>query len=87
MKVCNLPGRPIIAATKKNIDALRCIVEEDGRYTISQVRVVHTLGISEGIVHHILTDHLKLKKLCARWVPHLLTPKHLEGTKNLLEKI
>ena len=48
------------------------------------------MGISEGTVHHILTDHLKLKKLCGRWVPDLLTPdqmsKGLECAKKLLKK-
>ena len=30
-------------------------------------------GISEGSVQTILKKHLDLRKVCARWVPHLLT--------------
>ena len=67
---------------------MRRIVEEAGWYTFSQI--AHTIGISEGTIHHILTDHLKLKKFCARWVPHLLTPnqksKHLRVHEKTAEK-
>ena len=63
LKDSNRPGRPVVVATKKNIDAMRRLVEEDSRYTISQT--AHTI---EGTVHHILNDRLKLKKVCAIFV-------------------
>ena len=50
------------------------MIEEDGRYTCTISQIAYTKGISEGTVHRILTDRLKLKQLCARWVPYLLTP-------------
>ena len=30
--------------------------------------------ISKERIRHILHEELQIKKLCARWVPHLLTP-------------
>lgn len=48
----NCPDRPVVAATKKNIDALKGMVEEDGWYSISQI--AHTIDISEGTIHQIL---------------------------------
>ena len=64
LKYSNHPGRLVVAAIKKNIDSVSGTVEEDGRYSILQL--AQTIGISEGTVHHVLTNHLKLKKLCAR---------------------
>jgi histone-lysine N-methyltransferase SETMAR len=31
------------------------------------------IGISKNATHRILAENLNLRKLCARWVPHLLT--------------
>ena len=33
------------------------------------------MGISKSVVHHILTENKDIRKLCARWVPRLLTMK------------
>ena len=33
-------------------------------------------GISYGTVSRIIHDELKLKKLCARWIPHELTEQN-----------
>ena len=35
--------------------------------------IVNSAGISEGSVQTILKKLLDLRKVCARWVPHLLT--------------
>ena len=37
-------------------------------------------GISEGSVQTILKKHLYLRKVCARWVPHLLTEEQKDTT-------
>ena len=31
------------------------------------------VGISKSAVHRILTENLDMRKLCARWLPRLLT--------------
>ena len=53
------PGRSVVAATMRTTDAMTHMVEEYGPYTSSQI--ADTKGISEGTVHHIQNDHLKLK--------------------------
>jgi hypothetical protein len=35
--------------------------------------IAETIGISKERVGYILHGELDMKKLCARWVPHLLT--------------
>ena len=47
------------------------MVEEDARVTVAQL--AHDLGISSGSVVAILHEKLRYSKVCARWVPHLLT--------------
>jgi hypothetical protein len=35
--------------------------------------IAETTGISKEYVGYILHEELDIKKLCAKWVPHLLT--------------
>ena len=64
-------GRPKTSLTDKHVAAVKALVEEDGRFSVKDI--ARSVGISEGSVHSILTKDLGLKKVCARWVPHLLT--------------
>ena len=65
------PGRPKISITKVNIAAVKIVVEQDARLSV-RVRASCTC-ISEGNVQTNLKKRLDLRKVCARWVPHLLT--------------
>ena len=47
------------------------MVEQDARLSIKDI--ASCTGISEGSVQAILKKRLDLRKVCARWVPHLLT--------------
>ena len=38
-------------------------------------KLADMVGISKSAVNRILTENLDLRKLCARWVPRLLTKK------------
>ncbi|GFS12125.1 transposase [Elysia marginata] len=38
-----------------------------------------TNGLSYGTVHTIITGHLRMKKVCARWIPHLLMVDQKRG--------
>ncbi|KFM68018.1 hypothetical protein X975_04435, partial [Stegodyphus mimosarum] len=67
-------GRPstatnleIAACVNECILANRCIMTEE---------ISNELYISHGSVHKIIADHLKFHKVCARWVPRLLTDEH-----------
>ena len=59
------PGRPKTSVTKANIAAVKIVVEQDARLFVKDT--ASCTGISEGSVN------LDLRKVCAMWVPHLLT--------------
>ena len=64
-------GRPKSASRKEIVSKIKEIIEGDTRFT---VRVIaRKVGISLSTVHLILKKHLKVRKISARWVPHLLT--------------
>lgn len=64
-------GRPKTSITKANIAAVKAVVEQDARFSVKDI--AGGTGISEGSVQTILKQHLQLRKICARWVPHLLS--------------
>ncbi|XP_052753346.1 histone-lysine N-methyltransferase SETMAR-like [Galleria mellonella] len=64
-------GRPSTATTEDNISVVRHMIETDKRVTYQQIRA--SLGIGMSQVHKILHEHLAVRKLCARWIPHNLT--------------
>jgi histone-lysine N-methyltransferase SETMAR len=47
------------------------MVLDDRRMKVHEI--AETIGISKKHVRCILHEELDMKKLCARWVPHLLT--------------
>ena len=47
------------------------LLNDDRRYTCTEI--AHELDISYGSAHSILTERLKMKKVAARWVPHMLS--------------
>ena len=69
------PGRP---KTKANIAAVKIVVEQDARLSVKDI--ASCTGISEGSVQTILKKRLNLTKVCARWVPHLLTEEKKDTT-------
>ena len=61
-------GRPKFASRKEIVSKIKEIIEGDARFTVCD-----KVGISLSTVHLILKKHLKVRKIFARWVPHLLT--------------
>uniref|UniRef100_A0A0K2SWW6 Histonelysine Nmethyltransferase SETMARlike [Hydra vulgaris] n=1 Tax=Lepeophtheirus salmonis TaxID=72036 RepID=A0A0K2SWW6_LEPSM len=70
-------GRPVEVTTPEIIDKIRDMVMDDGRVKVREI--ASAVIISNERVHHILHQHLEMTKLCARWVPRLLT---LEQKRN-----
>lgn len=64
-------GRPSTSRTPEIIEKVNQLVAEERRLTTRQI--AESVGISNGAVHSILTEDLMKRKLCAKWVPHLLT--------------
>ena len=65
------PGRPKTSVTKANIAAVKTVVKQDARLSVQDI--VSCTGISEGSVQTVLEKRLDLRKVCAKWVTHLLT--------------
>ena len=63
--------RPRSSITDENIQAVRDILEDDRRVTVSEI--AEQVGVSYGSCQTIITEHLGFRKVCARWVPRLLT--------------
>lgn len=81
-------GRPSTAITQVNVASIRSLVNEENRLTIDEMTSLS--GLSHGTIHTILHDFLGLRKICARWVPHVLTSAQkalrVETASSLLRK-
>jgi histone-lysine N-methyltransferase SETMAR len=64
-------GRPKSATTPEIIEQVHDMILDDQRMKVREI--AETIGISKDSVGYILHEELGMKKLCARWVPRLLT--------------
>jgi histone-lysine N-methyltransferase SETMAR len=78
-------GRPISVVTKENIDAVAKLIKDDPRITYEEI--AEDLQISAPSIHTIIHDHLKLRKVTARWVPHLLKTHEMEERIRISKKM
>ena len=62
---------PKSASHKEIVSKIKEIIEGDARFTVRDI--ARKVGISLSTVHLILKKHLNVRKISARWVPHLLT--------------
>ncbi len=76
-------GRPVSTCTPENIERVRKLIEDDGRITVEDIATL--VGISLGSAQTILKEHLQMRKLCARWVPHILTEEQKEERVEVAE--
>jgi histone-lysine N-methyltransferase SETMAR len=70
------PGRPCDAVTVENVNRVRDLVNQDRRITYCQLQ--EAMHLSSSTINSILHEKLGLRKLAARWVPHLLTLEQKE---------
>ena len=79
-------GRTVTATDSYNTEQLKRLLKSDRRITCEEM--AQELEINVGSVHTILHNHLKMRKVSARWVPHRLTSDqaecHLEVATHLL---
>lgn len=82
------PGVSASAVTEVNINTAAVIVREDRRISIDDLAAA--LRISHGSAFKILHDHLHMSRVCARWIPRLLTPEQkavrVETCRELLQR-
>ena len=69
-------GRPKSSCTDANAAVVKNLVEGDKH--LSCAAIEELTDIAKSSVHRILTNDLKKQSLCARWVPHQLTPLNME---------
>ena len=50
---------------------MRQVILQDCHVTYREIET--TLGISRASLHSILHEHLTVKKICSRWIPHNLS--------------
>ncbi|KYQ52657.1 Integrator complex subunit 4 [Trachymyrmex zeteki] len=63
--------RQICVCVSENIDAVQKLIMQDRHLTYCEIETI--LGISSTSIYKILHDHLAVKKVCSRWIPHNLT--------------
>lgn len=64
-------GRQKSVVLPENIDAVRELIMQDRHVTYREIKA--SLGISMTSIHKILYEHLAVKEICPRWIPHNLT--------------
>ncbi|GFW84146.1 histone-lysine N-methyltransferase SETMAR [Trichonephila clavipes] len=67
-------GRPSLI-TEELVHTIDEKIKENRKLTISALAMEFP-QISRSLMHEIVTDKLKFHKLCARWVPKILTESH-----------
>jgi len=58
-------------------------VRDDRRFTISDLSL-HFPQISRTLLYDIVSSHLGYWKVCARWVPKMLTEEHKNSVLRVL---
>ena len=53
------------------IELVRSVIAEDHHVTIQEI--ADTYGLVNTTIHRIIHDKLRMKKVCTKWVPYLLT--------------
>ena len=74
-------GRPVTATSPDVEEKVAAAVRQDRRLTTRQMSEM--VGVSHNSVHKILTENLGKRKVCAKWVPHLLTDEQKTLRVNL----
>ncbi|XP_018564185.1 histone-lysine N-methyltransferase SETMAR-like [Anoplophora glabripennis] len=67
-------GRPSLV-TEELVHAIDDKIRENRRFTISALAMEFP-QISRSLIHEIVTEKLKFRQLCRRWVPKILTEQH-----------
>ncbi|XP_045178077.2 protein GVQW3-like [Mercenaria mercenaria] len=80
-------GRPKSVTTDKYVKKIKQLLEKDARLTLREL--ARLTGISSERVYSVLKEKLKVTKISARWIRHLLTPQQkrerVKKAKSLLK--
>ena len=78
-------GRPVSVSMVKNVATVKTLSEEDAPYTVQEIEELS--GIHSSSVSKILRERLGLRKICACWVPHLLTDEQKQSRVRLASQV
>ena len=78
-------GRPVSVLTEKIVATVKTLIEEDARYSVQEIEELHCIHSSS--VLKILHERLGLRKICAHWVPHLLTDEQKQSRVILASQV
>jgi hypothetical protein len=74
-------GRPSTSRKDENVAKVKTLVRNDRRMTI--VQIAAEVGLSVGSVHTILKEDLGMRRVCAKFVPRLLSVDQMECRKTI----
>lgn len=81
-------GRKATSSTSKNVQRVKKLIDMDRRLTVREI--CSRLNLSFGNIHRILKDHLRMKKVAARWIPKLLDDeqknRRVQAARNFLNQ-
>jgi transposase len=73
-------GRPSSSTGDDHIQKVRSVIRENRRLTVCEVS--KEVGICKSSCHTILTEKLKMPRVAAKFVPHLLTEEQKQNHVN-----
>ena len=73
------------ATTGENVENVAKLLNDDRRYSCDEI--AHELDISHRSFHRILTESLQMRKIAARWVPHMLLESEKRQHVNIARKL
>ena len=65
------PARPVTETTSENIEQIRRLIDDDPYTTIEELE--EQTGLTYSTIQRIISNHLQLRKITARYIPKHLT--------------
>ena len=78
-------GRPKSVVGPENINVVQKLIMQDRHVTYCETEA--TLGITSTSIHEKLHEHLDVKKICFRWIPHKLPEQCFGDVSSGMEKM
>ena len=75
---------PKTAVVPDNTDVVGELIMQDHHVAYREIQAC--LGISSTSIHSILHEHLAVKKICSRWIPHNFTKAQKKGSCRLVHR-
>ena len=82
-------GRSISSTNDQNMEVVRAVMAKDHHLSVRMI--AEETGLNKNAVHRILTEHLHMRKICAKMVPKNLSVRQkanrLEICQDLLARL